>query len=364
MNKIKILHFELSENIGGIESFLLNLYSMINREKFQFDFVTTAKSTPYEEQLKKLGGNIYKVANYKNIVNYKLDIKNLLKKNYDFVHVHKNSATNIIPLLEAKSIGNSKIIVHSHNTSPTRGRITEFIHKINKNKLYDLADYHLACSKIAGKWMYDERQFEIIRNGIDVTEFIFDENRRRGIKETLGILQSSFIIGNVGRFTEQKNQMRLLDIFYEIIQFKPDSKILLVGDGPLKKKCEDKACELGIDRNVIFLGNRNDVNDLMLAMDVFVMPSLFEGLPIAAVEAQASGTYLFLSDTISYETEISKNVTWFNLNQSDKEIAKMIVQRGIPNEKVRRQSNLDVIKSGFDMTSTSKRLEEIYLSKL
>lgn len=131
----------------------------------------------------------------------------------------------------------------------------------------------------------------------------------------------------------------------------------------MKKKCKEKACDLGIDRNVIFLGNRNDVNDLMQAMDVFVMPSLFEGLPIAAVEAQASGTYLFLSDTISSEIEISKNVSWFTLNQSDGEIARMIVKRGVPNESVRLQSNLDVIKSGFAMTTTSKRMEEIYLSK-
>lgn len=363
MDKVKVLHFELSENIGGIESFLLNLYSMINREKFQFDFVTTAEKAAYGEQLKKLGGNIYKVSDYKNILNYKSDIRNLLKNNYDVVHVHKNSATNIIPLLEAKRVGGSKIIVHSHNTSPSRGRITGVLHKINQNKLYALTDYHLACSRVAGKWMYGEKNFEVIRNGIDVAKFIFDDNKRRDIREKFGILENSIVIGNVGRFTEQKNQMRLLDIFHEIVQCKPDSKLLLVGDGPLKKKCKEKARDLGIDRNVIFLGNRSDVNDLMQAMDVFVMPSLFEGLPIAAVEAQASGTYLFLSDTISSETEISKNVSWFTLNQSDEEIARMIVKRGVPNESVRLQSNLDVIKSGFAMTTTSKRMEEIYLSK-
>ena len=364
MNKIRILHFELTENIGGIETFLYNLYSTIDREKFQFDFVTTAEKPAYGNEMKKLGGNIYQISSYINIVSYKKDIRNLLKNKYDIVHVHKNSAANIIPLLEAKREGHSLIIIHSHNTAPSKGKISRLFHKINKNTLYNIADYHLACSEIAGHWMYGNKKYETVKNGIDVEKFLFESNKQESIRKELGIAESTFVIGNVGRFSEQKNHMRLLDIFYKIIQYKPDSKLLLIGEGILKKKCEEKTHKLGLDNKVLFLGKRNNVADLMQVMDSIVMPSLFEGLTVAAVEAQASGIYLFLSDTISRETEISKNVSWFSLNQSDEKIARMIVEKGIPNERVRLQANHDVTKSGYDMITTSKRIEELYFNKL
>lgn len=359
--KIRILHFELSENVGGIESFLFNLYSNLNRDKFQFDFVTTSEKPAFGEKLKELGGNIYKVSPYRNLLAYRTDVRKILQRNYDVVHVHKNSASNIIPLIEARRARVSRIIVHSHNTAPSKGKVTTILHQINKKRLYELSDIHLACSDVAGKWMYGDRKFEVVRNGIDTDKFRFDKNRRDVKRRELNVSDKTFVIGNVGRFTEQKNQVRLLDIYSEVKKKNSDSRLLLIGEGDLKESCVVKAKELGIEKNVMFLGNRNDVADLMQAMDAFVMPSLFEGLPIVGVEAQAAGAHVFLADTISKETEITSNVTWFGLEQTDEEIARMILSSGVSTDLERLKANKDVRKAGYDMFSTCKRIEEIYL---
>lgn len=361
MEKVKVLHLELDVHMGGIESFLYNLYSQIDRERVQFDFVTRSNRPAMESELRELGAKIYRVSSYKNPLAYMRDLNAVIENGYDVIHIHKNSAAVILPFIVAHKHKNSRVFVHSHNTAPSKGKVTTILHQINKKSLYELSDIHLACSDVAGKWMYGDRKFEVVRNGIDTDKFRFDKNRRDVKRRELNVSDKTFVIGNVGRFTEQKNQVRLLDIYSEVKKKNSDSKLLLIGEGDLKEGCVVKAKELGIEKNVMFLGNRNDVADLMQAMDAFVMPSLFEGLPIVGVEAQAAGTHAFLADTISKETEISSNVTWFGLEQTDEEIARMILSSGVSTDLERLKANKDVRKAGYDMFSTCKRIEEIYL---
>lgn len=361
MRKVKVLHFELTENVGGIESFLLNLYQQIDREKFEFHFVTTAEVPAYKKQLEELGGFIHVVSKLSNVIRYASNITELLRDNYDIIHIHKNSAANIIPFIEAKKNEVPLIIVHSHNTAPSKSKLSTFLHFANKYKIYKYSDIHLACSDVAGKWMYGDKSYEVIRNGIITKRFLFDVSKREKIRRELKINAETFVVGNVGRFAEQKNHQRLIRIFANIYELRQDSCLLLIGEGTLREKIEAEVEDLGLSERVKFLGSRADVVDLLMGIDAFVMPSLFEGLPVAGVEAQAAGTYLYLADTISKQIEISKNVTWFSLEELDRNIAKIIVKNGIPLETDRIKANDDVVAAGYDMSSTCKRIEEIYI---
>ena len=360
MGKVKVLHFELTENIGGIESFLLNLFQQIDREKFEFHFVTTAEVPACKIQLEELGGFIHVVSELSNIGHYTGDIRKLLRDHYDVIHIHKNSAANIIPFIEAKKTDVPMIIVHSHNTAPSKGKLTKLLHLVNRSKIYKCSDIHLACSDAAGKWMYGDKVYEVVRNGVVAKNFFFDVSKREKVRRELKINAETFVVGNVGRLVEQKNHQRLIRIFAKIYELRKDSCLLLIGEGPLREKMEAEVEDLGLADRVKFIGNRADVADLLMGIDAFVMTSLFEGLPVAAVEAQAAGTYLYLADTISKQTEIGKNVTWFSLEQLDIDIAKIIVGNGIPLEADRIRANDDVVAAGYDMSSTCKRIDEIY----
>lgn len=180
MKKIKVLHLELSENTGGIEVFLYNLYSHIDRDQFQFDFITQSDAPAKENEFKDLGGHIIKISSYKHPVRYYRELKTVMERGYDIIHIHKNSAANILPVVIANIVGNATVISHSHNTSPTSGgRISLLLHKVNRGYLYKAIKYHLACSQEAGKWMYgSNKEFHVIPNGIDTKRFAFNQQTR------------------------------------------------------------------------------------------------------------------------------------------------------------------------------------------
>lgn len=356
-NKIKILQFELDENPGGIETFLLNVYSNIDKEKYQFDFITRSSNPAKAEELKKLGAKIYRVSSYKNPVKYILEIRKILSEGYDIVHINKNSAANILPFIIAKKYSNTKVIAHSHNTMPTVSGATKTLHFINRSTLYRLSDVHLACSNEAGKWLYSGRPYKVIANGIDCSIYKFSESVREEYRNKLG-LENSFAILNVGRFTDQKNHKRLIEIFKEILKQRENSKLVLIGTGPLKSQIKESANSLGLLDKVIFLEKRNDVSKIMMACDCFIMPSLYEGLPFAAIEAQASGLPVFLADSISRETAVTDSVKWFSLSESNHAIAGLIKPQSVD----RNEMNLEVMNSQYNIRNTVSKLEEIYSS--
>lgn len=362
MRKVRVLHFELSENVGGIESFLLNLYKEIDRDVVQFDFITQSDTPALARDFYSLGSNIYKVSSARNVYKYWHDIRKILLSDYDVIHIHKNSVANIIPLYCGVKAG-VPIFLHSHNTMPSVGKITFLLHKINKFKAYKMAEEHFACSSEAGYWMYGNKNFTIVRNGIVTELFKFDYSKRNEKRKELSIPEDAFVMGHVGRFANQKNHAFLLDIFNDVNQMKEGAILLLIGEGENLDKIECKAKELGISDKVIFLGNRNDIPQLLMCMDAFVMPSLYEGLPISAVEAQATGVKTFLANTISKETEMSSTVTWFSIDDKTSNIAKIIIEK-CNKENDRYWCNKEVVNAGFAMEETAKMLQNAYINAM
>ena len=202
----------------------------------------------------------------------------------------------------------------------------------NRKYLYDNADYRLACSDNAGKWMYGNGAFEIIKNGIDTKGFRFCTEYGEEIRAMYGIPMNAFVIGHVGRFTNQKNHSKLIDIFAAIKERKSDAYLLLLGGGELQDTIKSKVEKLNLCDSVIFCGVRTDVNKYLCAMDAFVFPSTWEGLGIVAIEAQASGLECYLSRELPKEVEVTDAVTWFDVSENENAIANMIDLTKVPEE--------------------------------
>lgn len=306
MKRIRVLHSELNGELGGIESFLYNVYRFIDKEKVEFDFLTISDTPAYGDKFKKMGSTVYKVPKHINFLGYYFAIDKILREgNYDIVHIHKNSAIDILILKVLQRFPNIKVVVHSHNTFPSVGGKLEKLHKFNRKYLYDNADYRLACSDNAGKWMYGNGAFEIIKNGIDTKGFRFCTEYGEEIRAMYGIPMNAFVIGHVGRFTNQKNHSKLIDIFAAIKERKSDAYLLLLGGGELQDTIKSKVEKLNLCDSVIFCGVRTDVNKYLCAMDAFVFPSTWEGLGIVAIEAQASGLECYLSRELPKEVEVT-----------------------------------------------------------
>lgn len=363
---IRVLHSELQANIGGIESFLLNLTKSMDMANIHFDMLMRGNNKFLEDELEKLGVTLYKVPT--DPFQYYQFIKRLLKINhYNFVHVHKNSAANIILPMMVKKYTNSKLIVHSHNTNPSSGsKLAIALHKLNRNKLIKLSDYRLACADTAAEWLYGkdykDKQVKIIKNGIIAKDYIYNSKVRKTIRRHLG-LEDKFVIGHVGAFREQKNHQFLLNVFSKLNI--PNAELVLVGDGPLKANIEDQVKELNLEDKVKFLGSRNDVNRILQAFDVFVMPSLWEGLSIAIIEAQASGLTVLVSNTVSHEVKITDLVTFldlFNIDVWVENIEETYTKELLSSYK--RLNQIDAINdTGFNMISSVKKIREIYFGR-
>lgn len=358
--KIKILHVQITDNYGGIESLLTNVYSNIDREKYQFDFIATARSQ-YQEKLEKLGANIYLMPSIKNTVLYIKRFNQILDNNYDAVHFHKNSAANIIPILLAKHhLSHPKIIIHSHNTSPSiNNRALTLLHKSNRPLVRMIANEKVACANVAAKWMFGTlNNVQIINNGIDTNKFTYSVRDRNLIRKKLNISSNDLVLGNVGRFSEQKNQSFLIDIFSEVKRMMPDSRLILVGDGPLLDKVKQKARKFDLVSKINFVGKQSNIPAYLSAMDVFVMPSLYEGLPISAVEAQSEGLKVFLANTISKEVVLTKDVEMFSLNEDPKTIASIILKNVKFNN--RKDSATIVKNSNYGLNNTVMKFINLY----
>ena len=357
---LRVLHFQGRMGKGGAETFMMNAYRNIDRSKFQFDFLIYddfEDVKPYNKEIHALGGHIYSVPNpKKNIVAYIRGVKTLLKeKHFDIVHseVFFGGGLN---LLLAKHAGIGKRIVHSHATTDGKGNnlFMKTARTFFDRLMRDNATDYLACSTEAGIGLYGEDQpFIFVPNGIDLDLYRNVPKTKEVIKKRLGIPKDAFVVGNIGRFEEQKNHTFLIDIFEQVIRQTPNSFLLLIGEGSLKTEIEEKVRSKNLQDNVLFLGLRDDIPQLLKSMDVFLMPSLYEGLPISAVEAQAANVKLVLSNEVSNETKLSKNVHFVLLEESPEKWAGIILKQPFGNEALPELSL-------YDMKRTAKQLEEIY----
>lgn len=362
---IRVLQIVSSMNIGGIETFIMNVYRNIDRNKVQFDFLVTAtEKCVYDDEIEALGGKIYRVSSRrKGILKNWNELNNFFEvHNYECVHCHTSSPSYMEPLIVAKRAGVKKIIIHSHSSKGPSNLCHRLIRTFYRPKIKRFSNIYFACSRVAADWMYGQyvssNNITIIPNGIETDKFIFNEYARKNIREELKI-EDKFVIGHVGRFAYPKNHEFLIDIFKAIHDKKPNSVLVLVGDGELRNEIENKCRRLGMNDCVIFTGTRLDIPDILQALDVFVMPSRYEGLPVTLVEAQAVGLPCVISNRITSEIELTNLVKFVQLDSSINQWRDEIITKEKTNDR-KRYSGI-IKKSKFDISEVCKNLQEVYM---
>ncbi|MCC5894492.1 MAG: glycosyltransferase family 1 protein [Alkalibacterium sp.] len=347
---------------GGAETFMMNTYRNIDRSKIQFDFLIYndfKDVTPYNAEIQKLGGRIFSVPNpKKHPLSYIIAVKKLLKDHqFDSVHneVFFGGGLN---LWLAYKAGIKQRIAHSHATTDGKDSLLLKAARKGLDKwLFKYATDFLACSTEAGIGLFGENHpFVFVPNGIDLEKYQSGEESKEESRQKLGVSKNAFVIGNIGRFEKQKNHSVLIDIFKELSEVQPDSLLMLIGEGALEDEVKDKVERLNLADKVLFMGVRDDIPRILNAIDAMVMPSLYEGLPISAVEAQASGVKLVLSTEVSKETVLSDNVSFVSLEESPSEWVNVITRRPLDNHPLPEMAK-------FDKKYTADLMQSIYLSE-
>lgn len=371
-NRKKVLLFVDRMRVGGIQIFLKNLYEHFDREKIQYDFLLLDDGEQYEleEELKKLGAVLYKLENIwlrkpLDYISYNKAMKRFFEVHNDYIAVHMNSGPkNFLVMYYAKKMGIPIRIAHSHNTGyQTDSIVQKILGNVLKLPLRIYANRYYACSDVAGVWMFGNRnsksgKVDFIPNAIDLEKFSFNETVRSKIRKELNA-EDQIIIGNVGRFTIQKNHFFLLEIFKTFLEKEPNSLLVLAGIGELLNDTKKKAYDLGIVDKVRFLGFRNDIMDLNQAFDVFLMPSLYEGFPVTGIEAQAIGVPCVFSDTITSSAKLLNESCFVSLEADVKQWTEAILNSLGMTERTKSKEVLT--ESGFDINELVKRLEKGYL---
>lgn len=362
---IRVLQVFGQMNRGGAETMLMNLYRSIDRSKVQFDFVVhTNEKCDYDDEIRKLGGKIYNVPRYIGInhFQYKKAWFQLLKNHteYKIIHGHVRSTASIY--LKIAKRYNFVTIAHSHNTSSGKG-FSAIVKNLLQNSIKDTSDYLFACSNLAGEWLFGEKvsdneNYFILNNAVNTPKFSFNLKTRTEIRKGFQ-LEDKFVIGHIGRFHVQKNHEFLIDIFKSIHEINDNTVLLLVGEGELRSSIENKVVALGISDSVIFTGVRSDIPELLQSMDVFLFPSLFEGLPVTLIEAQAAGLKIIASDTITDEVKLTDLVDFVSLSQPTSYWAEKVLQYADGYD--RRDTYYEICEAGYDVKDNAKLLESLYL---
>lgn len=356
MEKNKVL-MVTTTSIGanGITSVIMNYYRNIDRKKVQIDFaIGEGIDEETKSDIEALGGKVYILpSRKKETLKYIKSLKKIAKDNYEIAHVHGNSGTMYLDIHTLKVAGVKTRIAHSHNSTCNH----KIIHRLLKKHLNKEVTHSIACSKLAGDWIFD-KEYMVINNGIDISKFSFNKDTRKVYRKNLN-LENKFVIGHVGRFSYQKNHDFLLDIFKGIHDKISNSILVLVGDGELRDEIEHKIDKLGLKENVILLGKRNDIAEIMQIMDVFVMPSRYEGLPVVLVEAQASGLKVMAADTITTECKVTENIKFLSLDNMQDWVDSILES----NKVYIRDDGVEEImyNSKFNIKNEVKNLEKIYL---
>ena len=362
MKKINVLQVIGGMNMGGAETFLMNVFRNIDRSKFEFYFLCYgSKKFDYEDEIYELGGHIIRIdmIGKKNILKSILKLKKIIKDyEIDIVHAH-TYYNSMFAVWAAYKCNVKKIITHSHNTfsEPKPSGLKKIYFLIAKYIINKYSNFFLACGKEAGDALfYKKNKYLIYYNGIELEKFVYDGNIRNEKRKELNIKEDEIIIGHVGRFEKVKNHEFILKIFLEFLKLNSNAKLILIGDGTLKEKVIQKSYESGINNKVIILGKREDVNLLYSAMDIFVFPSLFEGLPLTLIEAQTNGLPIIASNTIDANVNITHEIEFISLKSDASKWAMEICK------KIGKRYNYigSIKKSEYNMKENVFKLEEIY----
>lgn len=349
-----------SMNAGGAETYLMKLYRNIDRTKYQMDFcINEKKKTFYEDEIVNFGGKIFRIpSKSENLKEFRNQLSTIIKeKQYKYVMRITSNAAGFMDLKIAKKAGAMKCIARSSNSNDGGGFKAIIAHKIGRLLYNKSVDVRIAPSDLAaiytfGKKAYKCGEVTILKNALDLTVFCYNEHSRKRVRSEFDISDDMKVIGHIGRFNAQKNHEFLIDVFFEIHKKDAFTLLLLVGDGELQQQIRNKIILLGLSEAVIFAGVRSDIPSLLSAMDVFVFPSLYEGMPNVVVEAQATGLPCIISDTITREANITDLVRYLPLTLSASEWANQI------NEVIttsRKNTKDDFIQNGYDINSVCKK---------
>ena len=362
MDPIRIAHVIGKLNVGGVKAVINNYYRNINHNNLQFDFYIDADSNcKPSQELIEMGARYFVVPPYQKLPQYIAELTRLFKENsYRIVHANVNTLS-VFALYAAKKAGVPIRINHNHSTAgkgETKKNLLKYaLRPFAKMYATDLA----ACSEYAGKWLFGKHaDFTVFNNAIKPEKFQFDERTRAAYRRRFG-LEGRFVIGHVGRFCYQKNHEFLIEIFLELKKREPDAVLMLVGAGDLQSRIKKQVRKYRLSDSVLFLGARTDVAKLYQAMDVFVLPSWYEGLPIVGVEAQAAGLPCVLSQAMTKEVLISDSASMRSLDDPPARWAETVLSyRHFP----RKKDLTSIRNAGFDIRKESKKLEEFYCRKL
>lgn len=370
--KIKVLYFIDRMLKGGIQALVVDIARNINKDKFQLDclLLDDGKKYELEDTLKELNCNVYKLENIWirtpfDYIRYYKEMSKFFKtkgKEYDIVHLH-SSSKNFLVLYLAKKNGIKVRIAHSHNTAfQTKNSTKIFFGNILKHFLIKNSTDFMACSTAAGQWLFgDKVEFSILKNAIDLDKFIYNDEKRKEIRNKYGIKDDEIVCGNVGRITEQKNHKFLIEVFNKVFQNNQKYKLLLIGKGEEEKEKELKelVSKYRITNNVIFAGFQENAYDFFNAMDLFVFPSKFEGLGIVLIEAQANGLNCLVSKNIPEEAKITTNVKSISLDNKEEWMQEILTAN-----KQRKICNKYIERAGYNIKKEIEKLETYYIKRV
>lgn len=368
---VKVLHMA-PLGAGGISKLTVTINGLIDLKKVKFDYlVFRDEKTFYEDIVYKYGAEkkLVDVSKYKNKLllywkKYQLTYKMLLKNKYDVVHVDASTPMDVVIGMAAKKAGVKYVIIHSHIAGDNKhSRLRDFYLEVCRRKMVSVFDDYIAISDSAAEFMFPmsivkQKKYSIVANGIVADEYHYDEIAREECRKQLQV-ENNFLVGHVGRFSPEKNHKFIIEVFNKLVQMIPSAKLLLIGEGGLKTEIEKVVADNGLSDNVIFYGISHEVPKLMLAMDAFIFPSRYEGLGIAAVEAQCSGLPVFCSKGIPEATRLTPVFNYVDDSDPEKWAQAIASSRSIE-----RKDYIDEVKkAGFDIIHIAKKMEEYYIEK-
>ena len=363
----RILHFAPGFRLGGIESLLMSLYRSLDKSKLQFDFmVDTCENLPEFDEIRAAGGRVFQMGRYVTApISYQKKIEEIFQKyGNEYIAVHSHTVIRALPVLwGARRHGIAQRILHSHTESLEGSRWATVGPVIAKITALFATDY-IACSKPAGRFVYGQRPFTVLNNTIPTQRFAFSREGRTKVRELLNIDADSLVVGHTGRFTYPKNHDWLIRVFAELCQHKPNARLLLVGEGPLKAEIYELVEQLGIKDNVVFAGLQSDIVSYLSAMDIFMLPSHYEGFSISLLEAQANGLPCLVSDVMVDEIKLTPSVITCSLNSKLSDWENLVIKLGkvdrAEGELISRENITLITQAGHDTDEQLDSLISLY----
>lgn len=357
---LNVVHYGLSTNTGGIETYLLTLARNVDRERFHFDFVHTRAGTPcFHHELSALGSRFFPITpRRESLRRNRADLDAVFGSGrFDILHCHLNTLSYVEPIRAALRHG-VRVVVHSHNSGAPDSRVTRLLHRLHSITLPRERISMVAVSRLAGEWLFGaDAPFTVLNNGIDVEMFRFDPAERGRLRRELGV-EDRLVVGNVAAFLFAKNHAFTVRVFEQVLRQRPDAVLLLVGEGPLQEETRELVQQAGLEDSVRFLGKRSDVPGLLSAMDRLLFPSLYEGFPLAVLEAQAAGLPTLVSDAVTDEVVVADICRRVPLDASPTIWAEALLSLG---DGIPREGGADAVAAaGLSVSAVTRKVERIY----